>query len=566
MMPVLGEIKRRKVFQVAVVYAVVAWLIIQIIGEVSEPLNLPGWLDTVVIVLLAVGFPIALVLSWAYDVTPRGIVRTKELETPNDKSLAVLVDDYSGIVVLPFENLSPDPDNAYFADGLAEELISDLSNIESLRVISRTSAMSFKGTKKDVTTIAQELQVQYVLEGSVRREDNALRITAQLIDAVADSHLWAEKYSGTVDDIFDLQEQLSRQIVDCLKLKLSADEEKQLADRPIPDIRAYDHYLRARVNIYSFDQSLIERAIRDLKAALAILGDNVLLLKALGLAYFQKINVGASEVPSVIDDIEACAHRIAELDPSDAGSYLLRGLTHVPGGADWRSAAVLFREAYGRDSSDRDTLLFLGVTSLSTGQMDDAGRVLRELHRVDPVDPLSVLLIGYHHFFEGRFEDAAGIQERSLILGPEVIISRWAAVRTFIAAGKQGSAEDSAGFLRNHDPSSPIAEAATLLLGGLREKMEDVPEPGAALGTWAKDAEFAQYLSDAYAFRGDGEKALEWLEVALRSGFMNHAYLSQHDPFIASFRDSPSWRDVLRKVKEQQQEFESKLTPLSGVS
>lgn len=96
--------------------------------------------------------------------------------------------------------------------------------------------------------------------------------------------------------------------------------------------------------------------------------------------------------------------------------------------------------------------------------------------------------------------------------------------------------------------------------------MEDVPEPGAALGTWARDAEFAQYLSDAYAFRGDGEKALEWLEFALRSGFMNHAYLSQHDPFIASFRDSPRWRDVLRKVKEQQQEFESKLTPLSGVS
>lgn len=565
MMSLLEEIKRRKVFQVAAVYAVLAWLLVEVITTVEAPLSLPDWADTLVIVLVILGFPVALVLSWAYDMTPHGIVRTKELQTSHKSSPTVLVEEYSGIVVLPFENLSPDPDNAYFADGLTEELIADLSNIESLRVISRTSAMSLKGTQKDVSTIARELQVQYVLEGSVRRADSALRITAQLIDAVADSHLWAEKYSGTVDDIFDLQEQLSRQIVDRLKLKLSADEEEQLAARPIPDVRAYECFLRARGNIYSFDGPSIERAIRDLKAALEILGDNVLLLRALGMAHFQEINAGVSENPSAIDDIQACARRIGELDPSDAGSYLLRGMAHVLS-ADWRSAAILLREAYRRDHSDPDTLLFLGVTSLSTGQMQVAGDVLRELHRVDPLAPLSVLLVGYHHFFEGRFEDAADFQERSLRFGPEVTVSRLVAVRTFIAAGKQSSAEDSASYLRSHDPSSPFAEAADLLLGGLREKMEDVPDPSATLPAWARDAEFAQYLSDAYAFRGDGKKALEWLEIALRAGFMNHAYLSRHDPFIASFRDSPGWRDVLQRVKEQQQEFESRLTPLSGVS
>jgi len=154
------------------------------------------------------------------------------------------------IVVLPFANLSPDPDNAYFADGLMEEVIADLSRVRALTVISRTSSVKLKNTGWDLRRIGRELNVRYALEGSVRRAGDALRITAQLIDVETEAHLWAEKYAGTVDDVFDLQERLSRQIVEALRITLTPPEDKEIAERPIADIRAYEYHQRSRQEYY----------------------------------------------------------------------------------------------------------------------------------------------------------------------------------------------------------------------------------------------------------------------------------------------------------------------------
>jgi Predicted integral membrane protein len=155
-------------------------------------------------------------------------------------------------VVLPFANLSPDPDNAYFGDGLMEEVIADLSRVRALTVISRTSSVKLKETGWDLRRIGRELNVRYALEGSVRREGPALRITAQLIDVETDVHLWAEKYGGTVDDVFDLQERLSRQIVEALQITLSQPEDREIAERPIADLRAFEYYQRARQEYYRY--------------------------------------------------------------------------------------------------------------------------------------------------------------------------------------------------------------------------------------------------------------------------------------------------------------------------
>jgi serine/threonine protein kinase len=181
------------------------------------------------------------------------------------------------IVVLPFENLSPDPDQEYFSDGLTEEVISDLSAVRSLRVISRSSAMTFKGTKKKIPEIARDVNVQYVLEGSVRKAGNSLRITAQLIDAQNDTHLLAEKYSGTLDDVFDIQEKVSHAIVNALKLKLAPEEERKMAERPIGDLRAYECYLRAMHEIWHWRGETLTHALQYLQEALEMVGDNVLL-------------------------------------------------------------------------------------------------------------------------------------------------------------------------------------------------------------------------------------------------------------------------------------------------
>ena len=160
--------------------------------------------------------------------------------------------DTKSIVVLPFANLSPDPDTEYFSDGLTDEIITDLSRVRALRVISRSSAMRFKGDARGLAAIGRDLACPYVLEGSVRRAANSLRITARLVDAPNDVQLWADKYGGTLDDVFDIQERVSRSIVDALEIRLTPQEAEQLAERPIADVRAQECYLRAQSEIWSF--------------------------------------------------------------------------------------------------------------------------------------------------------------------------------------------------------------------------------------------------------------------------------------------------------------------------
>ncbi len=179
------------------------------------------------------------------------------------------------IMVLPFINMSPDPEQEYFSDGLTEEIITDLSQIHDLIVISRSSAMTFKGTKKKIREIAKEVNVRYVMEGSVRKAGNNLRITAQLIDAATDTHLWAEKYKGKLDDVFDIQEKVSRSIVDALKLKLTNKEDAQIAERPIDNVQAYECYLQAKHEYCRFTAEGAKRALQHLQGALEIVGDNV---------------------------------------------------------------------------------------------------------------------------------------------------------------------------------------------------------------------------------------------------------------------------------------------------
>src|SRR5688500_8398756 len=186
------------------------------------------------------------------------------------------------IAVLPFTNLSADPESAYFADGLTEEVIADLSKVRRLRVISRMSSMAFRDTTKDLKTIARELGVRYILQGSARRAGTQLRISAQLIDAIRDDHLWAESYDGTLEDVFAIQERLARLIVAALELRLTDDEQQRLAERPIRDLHAYECYLRARYEAWRWRPDAIDHAIQLLRNGLEIVGDNARLYSALG--------------------------------------------------------------------------------------------------------------------------------------------------------------------------------------------------------------------------------------------------------------------------------------------
>lgn len=276
-MSFLGEIKRRKVFQVGALYAVVAWLAIQVITAIETPLGLPDWVDTLVIVLLAIGFPLTLVISWAFDVTPAGVVRDAGGDAPVQSGgrkieyvligLLVITVGWIGyselgpsgkparqtlpnsIAVLPFENLSPDPDNAYFAGGIHEEILNQLAKIRDLNVIARTSVLNpdFTNGSMSIPAIALELNVETIMEGSVRYSGNldTVRVTAQLIDGETNTHIWTDTFDGDLTDFFGFQTEIAIQIASATQAEFSADERDRI-DKPITNSpEAYALYFKA---------------------------------------------------------------------------------------------------------------------------------------------------------------------------------------------------------------------------------------------------------------------------------------------------------------------------------
>src|SRR5438067_5930493 len=245
------ELKRRKVYRLAVAYAVVSWLLIQIATQVFPFFEIPTWSVRLVIIALVLGFPVALLLSWAFDLTPAGIRRTDDIEeTKTSASLASPKlpgpPPEKSIAVLPFDNLSDDQRNTYFADGIQDDILSSLAKVADLKVISRTSARQYRGGTRNLREIGEALGVAYVMEGTVRREANRVRINAQLIDARTDLHVWNDTYDREITDLFALQTELARRIAFALRANLSPREKVSLQMHPTSDLDAYDLFLRAR--------------------------------------------------------------------------------------------------------------------------------------------------------------------------------------------------------------------------------------------------------------------------------------------------------------------------------
>src|SRR4051794_35393365 len=237
-----SELQRRKVYRVAIAYIVAAWVLIQVATQVFPFYEIPNWAIRLVISTLVLGFPVALFLSWAFDITAAGIVRTDDLANPAPPSVI----PEKSIAVLPFENLSDDQQNTYFADGIQDDILSSLAKVADLKVISRTSVRQYRGEARNVREIGEALGVAYVMEGTVRREANRVRINAQLIDARTDLHVWNDTYDREMSDLFALQTELARRIAFALRANLSPREKASLQVHSTHDLDAYDLFLRAR--------------------------------------------------------------------------------------------------------------------------------------------------------------------------------------------------------------------------------------------------------------------------------------------------------------------------------
>jgi serine/threonine-protein kinase len=458
------------------------------------------------------------------------------------------------IVVLPFDNLSPDPDNAFFADGLTEEIIADLSKIRAVRVISRTSAMAFKGTTKTVPQIAGELNERYVLEGSVRRAGNSLRITAQLIDAADDMHLWAEKYGGTVDDVFDLQEQISRRIVEALQVTLAPEEEKRLAARSTSDPRAYEAWLKAMHEARRFSADGVERTLRIANETLGSVGEDPLLYSAISYACYVADDCGFRHDEETLLRAEEAAARALELDPEHSQATLTMGLVHYKRG-DWKGFWRQARRAVELEQN-ADTLAYWAFALMEAGKNEEARYPADEALARDPLNPWAILVRAWTDWpdYEAcyvRIRDAA---ER---IAPDVPIVVWWAGTAAAFAGREDEA--TAWLDRTVKMEAGIfSDLAELLRrslarddSGMRELLDT-----AGLREMAKtDEYFSFYLAFCLAQIGDIDEALEWIRHAIEWGLSGFQLL-EANPLLEPLRSDPRFEALMNRARKQAEEIE----------
>jgi eukaryotic-like serine/threonine-protein kinase len=454
--------------------------------------------------------------------------------------------------VLPFANLSPDADGDYLVDGLTDVLITDLSMLKTLRVISRQSAMRFKGSDWDVRSIARELGARYVLTGGVRKAGRDVRITAQLVDAAEDAQLWAEKFAGTSDDVLDMQERLSRQIVDALRLRLTPGESRRLARRSIADARAYDLYLRARQQIWSFSGPALDRALQLIRQAQEIVGDSELLAAAEGMIYWQYVNVGLRPVETYDDHLgraEACVARIFALDPESSKGYSLRGAVRNCR-ADPVGSMHDFRRALALDPNDPEALLWLGYGYAVAGQIPLAIAFTERLLQVDPLTSINACMRGMVAMFDGRYGEALGWTRRSVDVDPENPTSRM--VHALMLAAN-GSAAEAIALLESVGRDTPdmswakLAGAMGPALRGDRDEVLRVMTPELRAAAWWDDV-FCWWAADCFALVGERDAALDFLERAVALGMINHPFLVRHEPFLAAVRGEPRFDRLMERV------------------
>ena len=462
------------------------------------------------------------------------------------------------IVVLPFTNLSTDPENEYFADGLTGEVTADLSKVRALRVTSRTSAMTFKATVKDVKTIAVELGVRYVVEGSVRRSARQLRITAQLIDASTDTHLWAGKYDGTDEDVFSFQERLARVIVSALELRLSTDEDRRLAERPVANVHAYECYLRARQEGWRWRKDAIDRAVQLLHEGLRIGGESAGLHAALGLAHLQYREAGIDLGPRPLQDADACAQRIFALEPGSAAGLQLRGWIDYARGRVQEAVRDL-KAALEIDPDNADTLGLLANCYLISGRVSAARPLIAHLLAVDPLTPLNRCMPGFADILEGRFDTAIAPYRQMLEMDPGNPMARLFYVWVLILNQRGEMAREIvAAFpveVREVVPARIAFFLARALAGDAAGAHALVTPEIEGLAT-AGDL-FPRFLAQGYALAGLHDRAMDWLEIAVRRGFINHPFLAQHDPFLRGLRTEPRFVALMAATRERWDRFEA---------
>lgn len=439
------EVQRRKVYRVAVAYVIAAGGIIQLASAAFPAWELPNWALRLVIVLLLIGFPIALILAWAFDVTPSGIEVTPAPVTAGKVrrwNLIVLVTTgviISGaasffllpravahkvdksIAVLPFESLSDEKENAYFADGVQDDILTNLSKIGDLKVISRTSVMGYRGHSRNVREIGKALGVATILEGSVRRSGNKVRVNVQLIDATNDQHLWAEDYDGDLTDVFKIQTELAHKIADALQAKLSPSEKDHMERKPTENSEAYLAFLRAH-NVQSAYEDLEKLKEGEQMYERAIQLDPNF---ALALARYSQLESWIvhtfERTPARREKARSLAERALELQPDLPEAHLALGFAHYYIDNDFEGAAREFEIAQRGLPNEAEVYLAMGAIQRRQGKWAESNASLEKAVVLNPKDVWAIQNLAINYEVQRNFEAANRTIERALAVDAHAI-------------------------------------------------------------------------------------------------------------------------------------------------
>ncbi|PYK20401.1 MAG: hypothetical protein DME56_07600 [Verrucomicrobia bacterium] len=570
-----GELKRRNVYKVAVAYGVVGWLLIQVATQVFPFLEIPNWAIRLVILVIAVGFPVALLIAWAFELTPEGIKRTEVADAARQHShggvwivvvlvaatlslglfllgrytagrgttrlseVATVVPGKS-IAVLPLINESGDPKDEYFSDGLSEELIAALAQISGLKVIGRSSSFRFKDRTEEPKTIGEKLGVSTLLEGTVRKQGDRVRIVAELINAADGIEVWNRTFDHELKDIFAVQQEIAKAVAESLRVTLLGSEEKS-AQMATNSVEAHNAYLQG--HFYS-----VRRNAEDYRKAIDYFDQAIQLDPNYALAYAER-----SEVWTVMGDLtgqrstafskaRSDAEKAVAIAPSLAEAHAALGW--VRAFTEWKFAEGLSELQRAKELSPANPTAndLLARVIVYTGRMEEAERQARQAVELDPLSAATQFTLGRVLFYAGKLDEAYAAGRKMAELYPSASSShRW----QVLVAVQRGDGETALreAQLEPDDSIRPFQLALAQYVRGDRKAAD------AALADLIANSRdgLAYQVSQVYAVRGEVDKAFEWLQIAFdnHDGGMPSLLV---DPLLRGLRDDPRYKNLVAKV------------------
>src|SRR5437899_9001399 len=575
-----AELKRRNVYKVAVAYAVVGWLLVQITIQVFPIFEIPNWALRLIVLAIIIGFPIALVMAWAFELTPEGIKRTEDVDLAaqaRSKSHAWIyivivsallsvglffVGRYSvrntaaagslripnkSIAVLPFVNMSADKNDEYLSDGMTEELINVLAKVPGLRVPGRTSCFAFKGKNEEdiFRKVGDQLHVGTVLEGSVRKAGDKLRVTAQLINVSDGYHLWSKDYDGDVKDILNFQGNVAEQVVQALRVQLGTEAARALSKKPTENPEAHRLYLLGRYDFGKYSQAGWTSSIRYYEQALKLDPNYALAYCGLADTYAYMGGVMMPSKEAVAKEKEL-AQRSLELDPELPEAHL--SLACAFGGVfDWRNAQIEFDRAIEVNPNFAWAYEIYAWFLGGLGRLDEAIAKDKKAIELDQLNSFFQSALAYFLYHARRYDDAIVQIIKTLELDPASTLGRHLLGCCLLWKG------DTAGAIAEFQRSKIVVTGAWYqgLLGYAYAISGDRPKAEQMLRELEEMAK-RQYVSSTafasiYLGLGEKEKALDWLDKSYQDQESACWYLTV-DPIYDSVRKEPRFQAILKKI------------------